>query len=196
MDSDGTLYTTPGGGGSDDIFICTITGAGTTANPYVCDKTTAEIYAASNAGKLVFCTYGGTTLQLAVATSTSATFRGFRNTNDIQTIKFTVASTGKVTRSYTIVPTPTVDTYDFTEDELNPDIVSWEQYSPGVFRLQIAEYAENSIISAFVTSYSDGGNADGTIPQVMLTEGKYLSILVAADNPPYYYAMQIRTVSI
>ena len=37
-----------------ELFICNITGSGTTASPYACDKTTAEIYQATQAGKLVY----------------------------------------------------------------------------------------------------------------------------------------------
>lgn len=40
---------------STDLFYCTVTGYGTTANPYVCDKTYAEIIAAYDAGKLPVC---------------------------------------------------------------------------------------------------------------------------------------------
>ncbi len=40
---------------STDLFYCTVTGSGTTADPYVCDKTYAEIIAAYSAGKLPVC---------------------------------------------------------------------------------------------------------------------------------------------
>ena len=40
---------------SADLFYCTVTGSGTTAKPYVCDKTYAEIVAAYDAGKLPVC---------------------------------------------------------------------------------------------------------------------------------------------
>lgn len=40
---------------STDLFYCTVTGSGTTADPYVCDKTYAEIIAAYDAGKLPVC---------------------------------------------------------------------------------------------------------------------------------------------
>ena len=82
------------------------------------------------------------------------------------------------------------DSIDLNNVELDPSLGTWEEYIPGVYKLNIAEYPENFVVGAMITQFTDGGDATGKIPQVMLINGN-LSIMVASDAPVRYDSIQI-----
>ena len=82
------------------------------------------------------------------------------------------------------------DSIDLTNAELDPSLGTWEEYIPGVYKLNIAEYPENFVVGAMITQFTNGGDATGKIPQVMLINGN-LSIMVASDAPVRYDSIQI-----
>lgn len=83
------------------------------------------------------------------------------------------------------------DSIDLNNVELDPSIGMGEEYIPGVYRLTIADFPpENFVVGAMITQFTDGGGAEGKIPQVMLINGN-LSIMVASDAPVRYDSMQI-----
>ena len=82
------------------------------------------------------------------------------------------------------------DSIDLTNAELDPSLGTWEEYIPGVYKLNIADYPENYVVGAMITQFTDGGDATGKIPQVMLINGN-LSIMVASDAPVRYDSIQI-----
>ena len=82
------------------------------------------------------------------------------------------------------------DSIDLNNVELDPSIGMGEEYIPGVYRLTIADYPDNYVVGAMITQFTDGGGAEGKIPQVMLINGN-LSIMVASDAPVRYDSIQI-----
>ena len=82
------------------------------------------------------------------------------------------------------------DSIDLTNAELDPSLGIWEEYIPGVYKLNVADYPENYVVGAMITQFTDGGDATGKIPQVMLINGN-LSIMVASDTPVTYDSIQI-----
>ena len=82
------------------------------------------------------------------------------------------------------------DSIDLTNAELDPSLGTWEEYIPGVYKLNIADYPDNYVVGAMITQFTDGGDATGKIPQVMLINGN-LSIMVASDAPVRYDSIQI-----
>lgn len=82
------------------------------------------------------------------------------------------------------------DRIDLNNVELNPSLGMGEEYIPGVYRLTIADFPENYVVGAMITQFTDGGGAEGKIPQVMLINGN-LSIMVASDAPVRYDSIQI-----
>ena len=82
------------------------------------------------------------------------------------------------------------DSIDLTNAELDPSLGTWEEYIPGVYKLNVADYPDNYVVGAMITQFTDGGDATGTIPQVMLINGN-LSIMVASDAPVRYDSIQI-----
>ena len=82
------------------------------------------------------------------------------------------------------------DSIDLTNAELDPSLGTWEEYIPGVYKLNVADYPDNYVVGAMITQFTDGGNATGKIPQVMLINGT-LSIMVASDAPVRYDSIQI-----
>lgn len=83
------------------------------------------------------------------------------------------------------------DSIDLNNVELNPSLGMGEEYIPGVYRLTIADFPpENFVVGAMITQFTDGGGAEGKIPQVMLINGN-LSIMVASDAPVRYDSIQI-----
>lgn len=82
------------------------------------------------------------------------------------------------------------DSIDLTNAELDPSLGTWEEYIPGVYKLNIADYPDNYVVGAMITQFTDGGDATGKIPQVMLINGS-LSIMVASDAPVRYDSIQI-----
>lgn len=82
------------------------------------------------------------------------------------------------------------DSIDLTNAELDPSLGTWEEYIPGVYKLNVADYPDNYVVGAMITQFTDGGDATGKIPQVMLINGN-LSIMVASDAPVIYDSIQI-----
>ena len=82
------------------------------------------------------------------------------------------------------------DSIDLTNAELDPSLGTWEEYIPGVYKLNVADYPDNYVVGAMITQFTDGGDATGKIPQVMLINGN-LSIMVASDAPVRYNSIQI-----
>ena len=82
------------------------------------------------------------------------------------------------------------DSIDLTNAELDPSLGTWEEYIPGVYKLNVADYPENYVVGAMITQFTNGGGAEGKIPQVMLINGN-LSIMVASDTPVMYDSIQI-----
>ena len=82
------------------------------------------------------------------------------------------------------------DSIDLNNVELDPSLGMGEEYIPGVYRLPIADYPENYVVGAMITQFTNGGGAEGKIPQVMLINGN-LSIMVASDAPVRYDSIQI-----
>lgn len=82
------------------------------------------------------------------------------------------------------------DSIDLNNVELDPSLGTWEEYIPGVYRLNVADYPDNYVVGAMITQFTDGGDATGKIPQVMLINGN-LSIMVASDAPVRYDSIQI-----
>lgn len=110
--------------------------------------------------------------------------------------------TGDVVQNYAAIPSKTSklendsgfikwDSIDLNNVELDPSLGMGEEYIPGVYRLTIADYPpENFVVGAMITQFTDGGGAEGKIPQVMLINGN-LSIMVASDAPVRYDSIQI-----
>lgn len=110
--------------------------------------------------------------------------------------------TGDVVQNYAVIPSKTSqlendsgfikwDRIDLNNVELDPSLGMGEEYIPGVYRLTIAEFPpENFVVGAMITQFTDGGGAEGKIPQVMLINGN-LSIMVASDAPVRYDSIQI-----
>lgn len=71
-----------------DVLLCTISGAGTSASPFTCDKTTAEIDAAIQAGKTVQAKMEGFYYPLVARTGVqSCAFAGaYKAANTVRTI--------------------------------------------------------------------------------------------------------------
>ena len=82
------------------------------------------------------------------------------------------------------------DSIDLNNVELDPSLGTWEEYIPGVYRLNVADYPDNYVVGAMITQFTDGGDATGKIPQIMLINGN-LSIMVASDAPVRYDSIQI-----
>lgn len=84
-----------------DVLLCTISGAGTSASPFTCDKTTAQIYEAAQAGKQVYVVSGGIFLPLSFVSEHAARFTKMTSTDTIDgmqgsAVLVTVRSDGKV----------------------------------------------------------------------------------------------------
>lgn len=206
-----------------DMLICAISGAGTTANPYACDKTTTEIYTAIQAGKIVQAKLGNVYYPLLVNQGPQMSmFAGTSGAaNEVRTIGVTIS--GKVVVQSTnmektdnkvtsisesstntqyptakavwdAIPQITVDTIDLDASQLAPTY--WEEYSSGVFRLPVQDYSAGTVLGAFITQFSDGGDASGIIPQVMLADETHLSVIAAAEAPVTFGNIQIQVIHI
>lgn len=99
---------------SPEVLVCTISGIGTTASPYVCSKTTTEIWAAIQAGKQVVAQYATIIHNLVGAQGPQAAFfSGLTYNNSIS--QFTVMPNGNVSRVLQKIPTPDNKTDDMTQ---------------------------------------------------------------------------------
>lgn len=86
---------------SPEVFICTISGAGTSASPFTCDKTTAQIYEAAQAGKQVYVVSNGIFCSLSFVSEHTNRFTKVTSTDTIDGMQgyatlVTVRSDGKV----------------------------------------------------------------------------------------------------
>lgn len=84
-----------------DVLLCTISGAGTSASPFTCDKTTAQIYEAAQAGKQVYVVTGGIFLLLSFADEYMSRFTKVTSTDTLNGMQgyatlVTVQNNGKV----------------------------------------------------------------------------------------------------
>ena len=82
------------------------------------------------------------------------------------------------------------ESIDLNNVKLDPSLGMGEEYIPGVYKLNVADYPENYVVGAMITQFTNGGGAEGKIPQVMLINGN-LSIMVASDAPVRYDSIQI-----
>lgn len=99
---------------SSEVLLCTITGSGTTDSPYVCSKTTTEIWAAIQAGKQVVMKYTTIMHNLVGAQGPQvAFFSGLTSNNSIS--RFTVMYNGNVSRVLQKIPAPDNKTDDMTQ---------------------------------------------------------------------------------
>lgn len=171
----------------ENTFICTVTAT----QPYTCDKSSTEIYNAQIAGKIVICRYAMLTIPLITATAQKAIFRGLGNYDSLKGTKI-VVNANKAASIFQMLSGDSIvwDSIDLTNVELDPSLGTWEEYIPGVYKLNIADYPENYVVGAMITQFTDGGDATGKIPQVMLINGS-LSIMVASDAPVIYNSIQI-----
>ena len=66
-----------------ELFICTITGNGTADSPYTCDKTTADIMQAKNAGKVIYAHDRAIFYPATVVNNAAVRFEVLNGTNDM-----------------------------------------------------------------------------------------------------------------
>lgn len=206
-----------------DVLLCTISGMGSNASPYACDKTTAEIYAAFQSGKAVqaklggfyypfvahngpqMCIFAGTYSAANTVRTITVTANGKvmvqsssleKAANKVTTISANSTDTQYPTAKavWQAIPQIEVDTIDLDSTAL--DASNWEEYSLGVFRLQVQQYPAETVLGAMITQFSDGGDASGIIPQVMLADGMYLSVIAAVEAPVSFASMQIQVAHI
>ena len=155
----------------------------------------------------VFVPFNNMSLAFIIVPSTTTS-----GSSDVSSVN---GKTGDVVRNYadvgdlsntTVIPSKTSqlendsgfikwDSIDLTNAELDPSLGTWEEYIPGVYKLNVADYPENFVVGAMITQFTDGGGAEGKIPQVMLINGN-LSIMVASDAPVRYDSIQIRVAHI
>lgn len=89
-----------------DVLLCTISGAGTSASPFTCDKTTAQIYEAAQAGKQVYVVSNGIFCSLSFTDEHMARFTKVISTDTLNGMQgyatlITVQSNGKVSAKQT-----------------------------------------------------------------------------------------------
>lgn len=89
-----------------DVLLCTISGAGTSASPFTCDKTTAQIYEAAQAGKQVYVVSNGIFCSLSFVSEHAARFTKVTSTDTLNGMQgsatlVTVQSDGKVSAKQT-----------------------------------------------------------------------------------------------
>ena len=89
-----------------DVLLCTISGAGTSASPFTCNKTTAQIYEAAQAGKQVYVVSNGIFCSLSFADEYVARFTKVTSTDTTDGMQgsatlVTVRSDGKVSAKET-----------------------------------------------------------------------------------------------
>lgn len=141
----------------------------------------------------VFVPFNNMSLAFIIVPSTTTSGR-----SDVSSVN---GKTGDVVLNYAAIPSKTSqlendsgfikwDSIDLNNVELDPSLGMGEEYIPGVYRLTIADFPENFVVGAMITQFTDGGGAEGKIPQVMLINGN-LSIMVASDAPVRYDSIQI-----
>ena len=148
----------------------------------------------------VFVQFNNMSLAFIIVPSTTTS-----GSSDVSSINGKTGDVGALSNT-TVIPSKTSqlendsgfikwDSIDLTNAELDPSLGTWEEYIPGVYKLNVADYPDNYVVGAMITQFTDGGDATGKIPQVMLINGN-LSIMVASDAPVRYNSIQIRVAHI
>ena len=148
----------------------------------------------------VFVPFNNMSLAFIIVPSTTTS-----GNSDVSSINGKTGDVGALSNT-TVIPSKTSqlendsgfikwDSIDLTNAELDPSLGTWEEYIPGVYKLNVADYPDNYVVGAMITQFTDGGDATGKIPQVMLINGN-LSIMVASDAPVMYDSIQIRVAHI
>ena len=143
----------------------------------------------------VFVPFNNMSLAFIIVPSTTTS-----GSSDVSSVNGKTGDVGVLSNT-TVIPSKTSqlendsgfikwDSIDLTNAELDPSLGTWEEYIPGVYKLNIADYPDNYVVGAMITQFTDGGDATGKIPQVMLINGS-LSIMVASDAPVRYDSIQI-----
>ena len=143
----------------------------------------------------VFVPFNNMSLAFIIVPSTTTS-----GSSDVSSVNGKTGDVGVLSNT-TVIPSKTSqlendsgfikwDRIDLTNAELDPSLGTWEEYIPGVYKLNIADYPDNYVVGAMITQFTDGGDATGKIPQVMLINGN-LSIMVASDAPVRYDSIQI-----
>ena len=143
----------------------------------------------------VFVPFNNMSLAFIIVPSTTTS-----GSSDVSSVNGKTGDVGVLSNT-TVIPSKTSqlendsgfikwDRIDLTNAELDPSLGTWEEYIPGVYKLNIADYPDNYVVGAMITQFTDGGDATGKIPQVMLINGS-LSIMVASDAPVRYDSIQI-----
>lgn len=145
----------------------------------------------------VFVPFNNMSLAFIIVPSTTTSGSSDGKTGDVV---LNAADVGDLSNT-TVIPSKTSqldnnsgfikwDSIDLTNVELDPSLGMGEEYIPGVYKLNVADYPDNYVVGAMITQFTDGGDATGKIPQVMLINGN-LSIMVASDAPVRYDSIQI-----
>lgn len=163
---------------SPAVLLCTITGSGTTDSPYVCSKTTTEIWAAIQAGKQVVAQYATIIHNLVGAQGPQvAFFSGLTSNNSIS--QFTVMSNGNVSRVLQKIPTPDNKTDDMTQSVgMDTDGKLWT--APGGGGSSFAPTLVASLVADGTTS-SIMQNIDIVYPAIY-TVSIYAKAIADMDN--------------
>ena len=143
----------------------------------------------------VFVPFNNMSLAFIIVPSTTTS-----GNSDVSSVNGKTGDVGALSNT-TVIPSKTSqlendngfikwDRIDLTNAELDPSLGTWEEYIPGVYKLNVADYPDNYVVGAMITQFTDGGDATGKIPQVMLINGN-LSIMVASDAPVRYNSIQI-----
>ena len=143
----------------------------------------------------VFVPFNNMSLAFIIVPSTTTS-----GSSDVSSVNGKTGDVGALSNT-TVIPSKTSqlendsgfikwDSIDLTNAELDPSLGTWEEYIPGVYKLNVADYPDNYVVGAMITQFTDGGDATGKIPQVMLINGN-LSIMVASDAPVMYNSIQI-----
>ena len=143
----------------------------------------------------VFVPFNNMSLAFIIVPSTTTS-----GSSDVSSVNGKTGDVGALSNT-TVIPSKTSqlendsgfikwDSIDLTNAELDPSLGTWEEYIPGVYKLNVADYPDNYVVGAMITQFTDGGDATGKIPQVMLIDGN-LSIMVASDAPVRYNSIQI-----
>ena len=138
----------------------------------------------------VFVPFNNMSLAFIIVPSTTTSGSSDGKTGDVVALSNTTVIPSKTSQLENDSGFIKWDNIDLTNAELDPSLGTWEEYIPGVYKLNVADYPDNYVVGAMITQFTDGGDATGKIPQVMLINGT-LSIMVASDAPVRYDSIQI-----
>lgn len=139
----------------------------------------------------VFVPFNNMSLAFIIVPSTTTSGGSDGKTGDVVALSNTAVIPSKTSQLENDSGFIKWDRIDLNNVELDPSLGMGEEYIPGVYRLPIADFPpENFVVGAMITQFTDGGGAEGKIPQVMLINGN-LSIMVASDAPVRYDSIQI-----